>query len=64
MKRERKTPSINESWVRDETLNGWKASAIKTLTHVKKMEKETEHEYKYVKVCERPLTYFRKKVKN
>ena len=53
----RKSPSVNENWVREETIDNIKKSANIALEQCKKFEKE--HPAKWVKVSDTPKTFKR-----
>lgn len=58
----RKTPSVNENWVRDETIDNIKKSAQIALEQCKKYEKE--HPGIWIKISDTPKTYKRILVNN
>ena len=53
----RKTPSVNENWVREETVNETKKAAQRNLQKCK--EYEAEHRWKWEKISDFPKTYKR-----
>lgn len=62
MPRERKTPSANQNWIKQETVNEFKKSALKTLQKCKEFEEGRK--FKYVKVSDTPRTFKRIEIKD
>ncbi|HWS60604.1 MAG TPA: hypothetical protein VN182_06710 [Flavobacterium sp.] len=57
MRKDKKSPSVTENWVKTETLDEYKNAAKKTLARAKQLE--SERSGVLVKVSDTPKTYKR-----
>ena len=62
MSKPRKSPSANENWIKQVTVDEQKKAALKTLAECKKYE--SEHKFKYVQISDKPKTFKRVLVNN